>query len=159
MYLLSSTSAKCLEDDLNRYVFPLAILIAEGVQFTLAPTLPRLCMLEWMSLLIMLSDLWEDMMWSHMSTRVSSNYFLWEWFFVLALKRWSTHRMEEEVFLDGSRGMGPSNTYKPRTWRWLNAKHALNKLLEKAINKDEAFCFRPYSYAPRGTTKPNCSRS
>lgn len=57
--------------------------------------------------------------------------------------------IEEMVSLDVSIGMRASNTYKPRTWRWLNAKQATNKSFAKVIDKNEAFCFRPYSYTPQ----------
>lgn len=47
--------------------------------------------------------------------------------------------MEEVVFQDGSKGTKPSNTYKSRAWRWLNAKQATNKSLEKVIDKEDGF--------------------
>lgn len=58
------------------------------------------------------------------------------------------------MFPDRSSGIRPSNTYMPRPWRWLNVKQALNKSLAKVIDKEEAFCFRSYSYMPRGIKRP-----
>lgn len=49
--------------------------------------------------------------------------------------------------------MRPSNTYNPLALRWLNIKQALNKSLTKVIDKEEAFCFSPYSYTPKGIMK------
>lgn len=43
--------------------------------------------------------------------------------------------IEEAVVPDGLKGMRPSNIYKPRAWRWLNAKKASNKSLTKVIDK------------------------
>lgn len=62
--------------------------------------------------------------------------------------------MEEVMLANGSRGTKHSNTYKPRAWIWLNSKQATNKSLAKVIDKEERFCFRPYSYTPQGIMKP-----
>lgn len=70
--------------------------------------------------------------------------------------------MEYVMCQDGSRRLRPSNTYNPRAWRWLNIKQAAaKKCLVKAINREEAFCFRPYSYTPWGitTTQLFCEES
>lgn len=48
------------------------------------------------------------------------------------------------VVVMDSKGMRPSNIYKPRAWRYLNTKQASNKLLAKVI-KQNALYFRPYS--------------
>lgn len=70
--------------------------------------------------------------------------------FLLCLKpmEFSATDLHEMVVLDGSRGMTTSNTYKLRVWRCLNAKQAPNKSLIKVRDKEEAFCFRRYSYTP-----------
>lgn len=57
--------------------------------------------------------------------------------------------MEETVFPDGSIRMRSSTIYKPLAWRSLNAKQASNKPPVKVIDKEDAFCFKPYSYTPR----------
>lgn len=41
--------------------------------------------------------------------------------------------MEETMCQDGSRRLRPSNTYKPQTWMWLNAKQV--ESLVKAIEE------------------------
>lgn len=88
-----------------------------------------------------------------MPTRISS---LWKRFLKLAPKptEFLTVIMEEIVLADGSKGTRPSNTHKPRVWRWLNAKESANKCLFKVLNKEESFCFQPYSYTPPGIMKP-----
>lgn len=40
----------------------------------------------------------------------------------------------------------------PQIWKWLNANQASKKSVEKVIDKDKAFCFKPYSYVPRDIT-------
>lgn len=62
----------------------------------------------------------------------------------------------EAMFSDGSGGMRPSNIYKPRAWRWLNTKQALNKSFEKVDYKEDALCFRSYFYTPQGTRSLSC---
>lgn len=47
--------------------------------------------------------------------------------------------MEKMILSDGSRGIRPSNTCKPRALRWLNAKQAANKSLVELIDKKEGF--------------------
>lgn len=62
--------------------------------------------------------------------------------------------MEKARFSDASRGMKPSNTYKPRALRWLNGKQAASKSLVKAIDKEGGvLLFCPYSYTLRGVNK------
>lgn len=61
---------------------------------------------------------------------------------------------EEAVFSDGLRGMRPSNTYKPQPLKWQKAKHTSNKSIEKVIDKENAFGFKPYSYTPPGIARP-----
>lgn len=86
----------------------------------------------------------------------SLQMFLWEWFSTLTpkLTEFSTVVMEEAVFSDGSRGIRPSNSYKPPVYRWLNVKQAFYKSLADVIGKDHSFCFRTYSYTPRGIKEP-----
>lgn len=86
--------------------------------------------------------------------------FLWERFSTLTPKpmEFSTVLMEEVVFSDGSRGIRPSNSYKPRAWRWPNTKQAFNNSLVEVIGKDHSFCFRTYSYTPPGIKKPQLLR-
>lgn len=73
--------------------------------------------------------------------------FLWEWFSALASKltEFPEVVIEEVVFLDGSRRMRPSNTFKNWACRWLNVNQYLDKSSMNVIDKREAFCFRPYS--------------
>lgn len=61
--------------------------------------------------------------------------------------------MEEAVYQDGLRRMKLLKIYKPRAWKWLNAKHASNKSLAKVIDRDETFYFRPYVYTAKGITR------
>lgn len=54
---------------------------------------------------------------------------------------------------DGSRGTRPSNTYKPRSWSWINAEQASTKSPEKVSDEENSFFFRSKSYFPQGITK------
>lgn len=56
--------------------------------------------------------------------------------------------IEETILEDGSRGTRLSNTYKPRAWRWFNTKQHAKKSIINILNKEESFCFKPYSHAP-----------
>lgn len=60
---------------------------------------------------------------------------LWEQLSALALGLMESPEvvMEEVVYQDGWRRMRPSNIYKPRAWRCLNAKQAATKSLAKVI--------------------------
>lgn len=60
----------------------------------------------------------------HIRRLVLLQMFLWEQLSILALNsmEYPDGLMEETMFLDGFRRMRPSNTHKPRAWRWLNAK-------------------------------------
>lgn len=62
--------------------------------------------------------------------------------------------MEEVLLVDDSKKMKASHTHKPRAWRWLNMKPLASKSLVKVLGKEENFCFHPYSYTPRGISKP-----
>lgn len=62
---------------------------------------------------------------------------------------------EEVMFFDGSRGIRLSNTYKASSLEVAYSKEALNKFLEKVNDKEDALCFRTYSYTPWGIMKPH----
>lgn len=65
--------------------------------------------------------------------------------FALKLRKYPEFVMEETVCLDGSRRMRPSNLAKVA-----HIKQALSKSLAKVIERQEAFCFKPYSLHVEG---------
>lgn len=87
----------------------------------------------------------ENMMRWHMPTRASYRCFFGKGLTQLLLSLMELATVYWMRWYYGSRGMRPSNTYKPRAQRWLNAKQSVNKSHVNLINKEEGFCSGPIS--------------
>lgn len=114
---------RSLEDGLNSYVFPLAILLAKGENLPLAS--------------LYLGSLYARLMCLGNVTRLMGRYdvvthvdfsflhmFIWEHFSEVPPKSitYLAVVMEEVASPDVTRRMNLSDAYKPRAWRWLNFK-------------------------------------
>lgn len=105
------------EDDLDLYVFKLAILLVKGVQFMLVVPPFSISMDGGVH-----EQCGEGCGEVQLVTHVDSFFFkmfLWERFSMVTPKllEFSIMVMEEVVFPYGSRATRPSNAYKPRAWR------------------------------------------
>lgn len=102
-----------------------------------------------------LPERWVDIMPSRKQSLASLQVYSWERFLSIATK---TNRVSHDGLGRGdANGRSEENKdikmYKPRALRWLNTKPLARKSLLKVLDKEENFCFSPYSYTLRGMYK------